>query len=169
MNTYGLTLDGIIARCVPGEGGCLIWQAQFGGNHYPYPIISRQRLESGKRGSVGVRRIAFSLATKKPIGKLYVYMRCADSRCLNPEHMVAKTRRNQNAGPRRKDHAAKAAEGRRRSSATKLDWDRARAIRARLNQGEQGQALALEYGVSKHLISRIKVGKAWVEPSPFRL
>ena len=167
MNTYGLTLDSILARCTPGEGDCLIWKSQFGGSRFPYPIISRNRLDSGKRGSVGVRRIAFFLAKGKSLVGLYVYMKCNDTRCLNPEHMVAKSRRNVNEGPRRKDHAARAAEGRRRSPATKLDWEKARAIRARLAEGKKGQDIALEFGVSKHMISRIKVGKAWAERSPF--
>lgn len=167
MNTYGLTLDSILARCTPGEGDCLIWTSQFGGNRHPYPIISRQRLDSGKRGSVGVRRIAFFLAKHKPLDGLYVYMKCGDARCVNPEHMVARSRRDVNKGPRRTDHAARAAEGRRRSKVNKLDWNKAREIRARLLAGERGQSLAAEYGVSKHLISRIKVGKAWAERNPF--
>ena len=170
MITYGITLDWIRDRCMESEGNCLIWTQQCKGGRFPYPVVHRNALASGKRGSTGVRRIAFFLGHGKDPGKLWIKMHCQDTRCLNPQHMILVHRSVYAKGkPRQADHAARAAEGRRKSPATKLNLEKAREIRRRLDAGELGYKLAAEFGVTKHMVSNIKRGKAWREPSPFRL
>jgi hypothetical protein len=46
----------------------------------------------------------------------------------------------------------------------KLDMAKAREIRS---SSETGRALAARFGVSAQLISLVRLGKSWAEPSPF--
>lgn len=45
----------------------------------------------------------------------------------------------------------------------KLDWQRVRAIRRRLDDGVNARAIAAEEGVSPRMIHKIKRNKAWKE------
>lgn len=88
---------------------------------------------------------------------LHVLHSCDNPPCVNPDHLRLGTNRD---NIRDKVERGRSSWVGRRS---KLTWDEVRDIRRRARYGNHA-ALALEFGVSRSLVSMIAEGKRWPEP-----
>jgi len=104
-----------------------------------------------------VHRLAFQDATGVEPGALCVLHRCDNPPCCNPAHLFLGTRGDNNrdcAAKRRNQFGS-------RHHAAKLTEAAVAQIRARWAAGEQGIALAADYGVTPQMISYIVRGENW--------
>lgn len=139
-------------------GDCLVWKLACNRQGYPSARVN------GK--VVNVRRYLWEAKAGRKLGaNQIVGSSCGNTRCL--AHIVAQTRGDVTAksyeqGKRshfseyRARHAALVARG-----LSKLDWEKARQIRAR--RGECTKALAEEFGVCKSTVVKVLAGICWVE------
>lgn len=139
-------------------GDCLLWN--LGCNRQGYPSA---RIE-GK--VVNVRRWLWEQKSGRKLGKGQVIRStCNTPRCLG--HLVAATRGELTARSYASGNRDRAREYVNRVNAyierglAKLDWDKARQIRARRDEGER--ALAKAFGVDKTTIRQLLAGKTWFE------
>lgn len=161
----------VYARCAVDHGDpdpCWIWTSSRNVNGYPLLAVFKA---DGSRTSVGARRAVWTAAVRKTLPTdRFLSMRCGDRACLNPAHMVPLTRGEYMAvrtGRRNADEVLRATLGRRRGRDVKLTLELARQVRARLQSGELGRAIAADLGVSRSLVSSIKTNRLWRESTPF--
>ena len=149
-----ITLDQIHARCAE-VGDCWIWQGATSNTGYPIIKVKGCNCQF-------VRRVVFRLDGHELQPRQPVITTCEDKLCVNPEHLRASTvsdvakaaaQRGAFSGLAR---AAKIAAFK-RSTAAKLDMEKAREIRV---SEESGPVLAARYGVNKSVINNIKRGVA---------
>jgi hypothetical protein len=94
---------------------------------------------------------------------------CGNPLCLNLEHMLPVTKRQQMAFASQRGLLARSIDRvahqqrLKRASQAKLDMDKAREIRRRRAAGESLLKLAAEFDVHHSLIDRIAKNKAWRE------
>ena len=148
------TVEDLLAR-TREDGDCLIWTGRL--NH-----------SSGhpKWKNFTVRRLLWALQHGPLKPSELITSTCGNPRCL--EHLAITSRaeiaRKTNADPRVKaiKRAKSSAVARKKA---KLSMEKAREIRS---SELTGKALAVVYGVSEDLISKVRHYKAWPEPtSPF--
>jgi hypothetical protein len=161
----------VYARCTVDHGDpdpCRIWTGSRNVNGYPLLSVLKP---DGGRTSVGARRTVWQADGRKPLPlDRFLSMRCGERACLNPAHMVPRTRVEylaHRSGRRNADEVLRATLGRRRGRDVKLSVDLARQVRARLHAGELGTSIAADLGVSRSLVSQIKANRLWRETSPF--
>jgi len=149
------TIESIKAKCEE-ENYCWIWQG-YTANKSPY--VSHD----GKMQAV--RKLIYMWSGKmiQPQFKYFVN-KCKNPLCVSPTHVVARTQKMQSSVMGKSvDHNAKSRiiklqRFARTRSNVKLDEQRARAI---FNDSRPCLAIALDYGVSKSLVAKVKSGKAW--------
>lgn len=162
------TLGEILQDCEE-VGGCLEWSGVYSTNGYPiYCIGALRRLH--------LRRVVFNMQRERTLlaplqGKegqrLRVIMTCGNRRCLNPEHMVARTEReiqrqaaalgSYSTTSRR---AAVTAGIRAKRKNLKCSMELAREIRA---STEPQWVLADKHKLSRSMVGRIQRGELWRE------
>jgi len=99
-------------------------------------------------------------------GALQVNHRCGNRRCCNPNHLYAGTQRqnwedsveHQTASPPPNFYGK---EVRNQFGHSSLDESKVREIRRRRENGERGNDLAREFGVSKHVVYNVYKRKNW--------
>lgn len=140
-------------------GECWIWQ-QHQGKGYPKATIG------GKTGLLVRRWVWEHVNGDFPPGKWHVISTCQDRLCCNPAHLKLTKPRNTckrywASGHRNMlSHARAARASIIAAGRTKLDFDKARAIR---EDKRPAAEVAVEYGVSKDMIYRIRQRKAWAD------
>ena len=75
---YPLFLSAVRAKSVVSEDGCWEWSGRRNGG-YPCATIA------GKR--VSVHRLVLEMAMGKPLGVMESHHKCANSVCVNPDHL----------------------------------------------------------------------------------
>lgn len=147
------TLERMLSMCRE-DGDCLIWTGSD--NAIGIPKI---RNTSG-------RRVMWELKHGDIPYGMKVSVTCGRPACL--EHLVLSTKSEITArAHQRPDTKARVAASNRRSARAargKITMEIARAIRA---SDETGLAIAARLGISNSLVSLVRQGKAWQEPSPF--
>lgn len=147
------TLDRVLLNCQE-DGDCLIWTG--GNNSIGIPKI---RNTSG-------RRVMWELKNGEIPPGMLVSTTCGHPACL--EHLALSTKSEIVTRSHERPHtkARVTASNRRaaRKSRAKITIDIARDIRA---SDETGLAIAARLGISNSLVSLVRRGKGWVEPSPF--
>lgn len=156
----------IHARCVVCPSCEQRWL--WAGNHASemwHAIVDHNRVR------YNVRKTVLAAATDRHLGeKQVVFTRCDSPACLNPDLLDVQSkgdvvrRQLANGLIHHAAHRTAINRGRREKRATKLDMDKARAIRA---SDASPQALAEEYGVSRQTIYRVRTHRDWRELTPF--
>jgi hypothetical protein len=152
-----LTRENMHSYCT-ACGDCLLWN--LGCNNVGYPIA---RLD-GK--TANVRRYLWEQKAGRKLGKgQVVRSTCGNPRCV--KHLASASRGeltalayangNRNAA---KEYVQRVNAHMKRGK-TVLDWDKAREIRARRDEGSE--ALATEFGVDKSTVKYLLAGKTWIE------
>jgi hypothetical protein len=162
-----MNLKRILSRCTE-DGGCLIWTGAFIRGRWPRMYV---RID-GKEVQISLRRVVWKLSGGRDLepGEV-VAMTCGCDACLKKKHMevidkAEVSRRNWAKPGAKLLRSARAAAG--QSARAKLDMERARAIRERLEAGYTQMDVAAEFLVSQALVSRVKRNAAWKEYSnPF--
>lgn len=75
---YPLFLSGIRERVVVSDAGCWEWQGRVKGG-YPYVGLADK--------TVSVHRIVLEMVLGAPLGVMESHHKCANSVCVNPEHL----------------------------------------------------------------------------------
>lgn len=157
MSEGAYLLERIVSYCHE-DGDCLVWDRYCNGR---MPVI---HVAGAPRP---VRRVVFEMALGAVKEGHEVIHTCKTPKCVAPEHLKQIT-----AGERRSMLAA-LRNGRgqvasqvrfMRENHGKLSMEKARAIRA---SEDSGVALAKRFNVTPQLISLVRTGKSWAEPSPF--
>lgn len=149
------TVASLHARC-DDEGDCWLWTGYMG-NGSPY--VSH----NGKM--VAVRKLMLELAGKKTRQTArYFATRCGNPECIRPDHIVARTEAEHMtaiAGRVRHRHPVRVSKlqmaGRSRAGC-KLNEAKAQAIR---DDPRSCREIALELGVSKALVAKVKRNECW--------
>lgn len=153
-----LTVEFLHARC-DEFGDCMLWK-QYHDRGNPKQSVAT---DTG-RTSVSVRRLAYELYHGVKLQPHQLVATCSNPLCIAKgclrltDKAEAARRGNAKAGVARRRSAASARTIRARMG--KIDMETARAIRA---SDEPGIAWAKRLGVSRGLISNVRVGKSWKE------
>ena len=140
---------------------CWEWMGSVGGPGYGNWYCDLQGFP--KQGAA--HRRAYALFFGHP-GKLQVNHKCGNRKCCNPDHLYAGTQKQNYEDMI--DHGTHIAPPVNRGNktnnqygGTKLDEEKVREIRLRKENGEAGRSLAIEYGVSEHVICKVWTRKNW--------
>ena len=150
-------LAALLANTTPGgpDGSCMEWQGRV--ESAGYGVIHEGRKK------VRVHRETLSLAKSLPEG-LFALHHCDNRRCINPEHLFAGTKADNN-----RDMTAKGRlvvfRGEDRTTA-KLTAEAVAYIHA---SSDSHKALGLRFGVDRNLIRKVRAGQAWAHCHPSRL
>lgn len=79
-------LAAIRAKCAVSDAGCWQWQG-----HIDTAGYALQQMHNRTR--VRVHRVALAAHLQAPLGEQVVHHRCANRRCVNPEHLQLTTHR----------------------------------------------------------------------------
>lgn len=156
------TLETIRGRCViDGETGCWKWSGAMnrdakGGR---VPIVWH-----GERARSAIR-VAYELGRGPVQPGAIVWRTCGCESCLNPAHLMAGTRAQWGAWRSETGRAAPTPQWRAQNHQNArargvLSLESARYIRT---SDKTGKALAVELGVSKTAVSRVRLGRTWNE------
>jgi hypothetical protein len=125
------------------------WNWPGGLDHYGYGQLGPRHLKTRK-----AHRWAYELFYGLDPGKMCVLHRCDNRACINPAHLFLGTQADNNKDASRKGRSARG-EG---NGQAKITADDAAAIRCA--DGTQRE-IALRFGVSQAVISRIKLRQIW--------
>lgn len=151
-----LTLDTLRYYCTC-DGDCLIWNQTINSSGYPTATLE------GKPGQSVRTYVYRNLLGKKLNHPMVVASRCGDKRCVNPDHLVRRTR----SDIQREVYASG-----RRNAATEylarfngygrhvLDWAKVHDIRSRPTH-QTHSSIAAELGVSRRCIQDVRMGRTW--------
>lgn len=159
-----ITPEWLLARCTE-DGDCWLWNHARGEAGCPK---YGTRVE-GEAVNVHLRRPVWQMANPgKSIGNRMVSPSCGNPTCLNPDHLVLRTKgqvlREMMARPDVRARRS-VASMRHRNRNAKLDMEKARYIRSSDKTLVQ---LGAELGVSLETVSRVRRGVAWQEgANPF--
>lgn len=112
-----------------------------------------------------VRRLVWQLVHGPVKSATWVGTSCGNPLCVNPDHLVARTRSKAFKGTAKTvvQRVSIASARRKNGKVT------AEAVREIRSSGESNVALAARFGVSHSYISKIRLGKSWMEyVSPFQ-
>lgn len=132
--------------------GCLLWTASVDRKGYGQFSIAAGR-------PAGAHRVAWTLAFGR-WPELCVLHRCDNPGCVEITHLFEGTIADNNADMDAKGRARRVPPRPERAGGVKLTWDAVREIRS---STESGPMLATRFGVSRHAISLIRLGKTWRE------
>lgn len=154
------TLDTVRNRCTE-EGECWLWDQSLNSCGYPQACID------GK--NTRVQRYIFAVLLGRRLQSRWVVTaKCRNKRCCAPDCLEAITRgellkRAYASGARNTDteYQRRQQQAIKQGWARKLDADKAREIRARVDEGIN--VLAAEYGVHRKTIVGVRSGRYWRE------
>jgi hypothetical protein len=151
------TLQFLLDKCHE-DADCLLWTGSLSkSSGHP------------KYNNKAVRRLVYALAKGCIPAGHYVTVTCDCPACLNPQHLRLTTKaeitaKAHNCPTVKAKKVISCAKASRKTA--KLTMEKAREIRASIKTCDE---LALEYGVNRTLISKVRLNKAWREnhASPF--
>ena len=148
-------LDRITGRCIEDEGGCWVWQGAFQA-YGKTPVMGWQ----GK--TIGVRRI-LAIAKGRKVHGLTATVKCGNHCCVNPDHtllikqgdLARRAVKESRFHQRVTYQVANTNAQRARSSITA-------EIAAQIREATgKHREIAERFGVSKTMVSKIKLGLQW--------
>lgn len=147
-----------IRRWCKDDADCQVWTGYCGKGEMPVMSV--------KGTPRTVRRMVHQLEVGPVRANAEVVSTCGTARCVAAEHLkqINKTQRRRESAAKRSAGASVRLLSANRVRQGKLDMEKARAIRA---SEESGPVLADRYGVSTALISLVRRGQSWAEPSPW--
>lgn len=151
-----VSMDRILGR-TRESGDCLEWAGYAIEGKFPQIRVDWK--------CYPVRRLVWQLVHGPAKPEQWIGCNCDNPLCVNPDHLVARTRSKALKGARRTvTHKQKIAKTRRAGS--KVTMEMVREIRT---SGERNIDLANRLGLTQSYVSRIRLGKAWVEyVTPFQ-
>jgi hypothetical protein len=163
-DSRALTLQDIKDRCVVDDfTDCWNWKGAIShGKHSRIWAVDYTR--GGKLAAQPGKRAVWHIINQRALPNGWrVYSNCANTLCLNPDHISAGStelwgRAVTRNGVHKNSVARKIAAKRRQGAHTTLDQFSQAEIRRR-SANETGLSLAREFGVSKSLVSRIIRGE----------
>lgn len=142
-NIPDVGMDRILGR-TREIGGCMEWAGYAVQGKFPQIRVEGKLYP--------VRRLVWLLTRGATRSDLWITNKCGNPLCVNPDHLVAHTRSKAMADAKRPpSHAAKIANGKRRSSA--LTMEIVREIRS---SDERNPVLAERFGISAGYVSHIR-------------
>ncbi|HYD75755.1 hypothetical protein [Ramlibacter sp.] len=159
--TDAAIIEWLQGKCVPGEGGCLIWTGAVG--HKGVPAVRNPF--TNKTGSA--RRLLMQAMGHRIQGKVCT-TKCCDPRCMAKDHVVAWSRQELQKRSSQKFRydvvrSAKLAEAARAKSS--LSMQLVRAMRA---SGMRAKEASEHFGVPFQTACRIISGRNWKDyDNPF--
>jgi hypothetical protein len=134
-----------------GPDDCWPWQRTLATKGYGVFVVDRVQYRAS--------RVALSLALGRDLtADEEACHRCDNPPCVNPLHLFAASKAENQHDKGRKGRAAR---GERNGGGGKLYDDDVRAIRRRIAAGETLAAIAADYEVSRALVGHIKHGRLW--------
>ena len=146
--------DRLKAKSMPVASGCVEWQGYT--NEHGYGMI-----RSGKKRELA-HRMSYQAAFGEIKDEMCILHRCDNRLCINPDHLFAGTRAENNADNTSKGRQAKGrGHGKQgeQSHFAKLSIADVDVIRS--SSGLTQKAMAARYGVSQPNISKIICQKTW--------
>jgi hypothetical protein len=139
-------------------GDCLLWTGYC--NNGIMPVINIDRKPTA------VRRAMWEATHGTVKDGHEVVHTCESRKCVAVEHLetITKGERRKRMALVRNTQQSASAVRIMRERFSKLTMEKAREIRA---SDEQGKVLAERYGVTPQLVSLVRTGKSWAEPSPW--
>lgn len=139
------------------DADCWIWQRYC--DPHQMPILSINHMP------MAVRRAVWIVKHGEVQDGFEIVHTCGRTRCVNPAHLesITMAERRKRLGEAARGRASVAMVKTHRAMG-KLDMEKAREIRS---SDETGQVLAAKFGVTPQLVSLVRRGKSWAEPSPF--
>jgi hypothetical protein len=144
------------------EGECWLWQQSVNSAGYPQASIG------GKTGQM-VRRHAVMLSGRSLSGyRTRVADTCGNRLCCNPDHLKLRTfsqivSDSYKNGARSGNEYLSRVVRIQRAGMTKIDWDKAREIRAELAGGKTVAQVSRERGLYPSTVRDIKFNRSWRE------
>lgn len=156
MNTLVDRFTRRMAAVAPTERGCLEWPGARQARGVGYGSIM---VTTGKTALT--HRVAYEVARGPIPDGLWVLHRCDNKACVNVEHLFLGTHQDNMADMASKGRARPA-----RFRGNDCPWSRISAadaaiIRHLAQSGANHRRLAVLYGVTHGMVSRIKLRKAW--------
>lgn len=88
---WGLLVWGLWSYSEVASNGCWEWQGRTSTGRYPYPIVRWH--QNGKRTQYQAHRLALMARLGADLGSQAAHHLCANSLCVNPDHLQAVTHR----------------------------------------------------------------------------
>lgn len=136
--------------------GCLEWPGYLDPRRGPMACIGKDGVPTS------VRRTIWQIK-RGPLGyQQTVRVDCENDRCVEYQHMYLGRREDKAIG-KSVTQLQRARIARAKQRTGKLDWEKVRAIRARIDAGATDGELAREYGVAKPTIADVRKHRSWRE------
>lgn len=141
---------------VSKTSGCWLWMA--GTNKKGY---GRIQLQNSKR-KILAHRLSWELEYGPIPEGLKVLHKCDNPSCVNPKHLFLGTDKDNaiDRDSKGRGNWDNADHGENHHCA-KLTYKKVSEIKQLLSQNERGKDIAMQFGVSKNTISKIKLGLTW--------
>jgi hypothetical protein len=143
---------------VKADTKCWEWQGSVNASGYGsfrVPQFGRVTLEA--------HRVSYLICNGDfpPDGQV-VRHTCDNPICVNPFHLEPGTKADNARDMVERGRCSTHDRSGEKNGAAKLSREQVDVIRARIARGETNMRIARDYGVTHAMISRIRVGKAWV-------
>jgi len=102
-------------------------------------------------------RFSYQFFCGEVAGGMYVCHKCDNPICVNPKHLFLGTHKENMLDRNQKNRQSKGS----KNGSSKLKENDILEIRKMLNSGSTGREIAKQFGISYHVISKIKHGRIW--------
>ncbi len=136
----------------PDLSKCWLWLGSRKGKKY-----GSFYMRIGGKLERNAHRIAYYLHYKVEPADLHVRHRCDNPPCCNPGHLLGGTNAENMADKIGKPSGVQGSN----HPLAKLDENKVRIIKSEISKGTQLKKLAVEFGVSPSLLTRISKDKSW--------
>lgn len=143
---------------------CWEWQgatkkrSESSGDH-PYGYFTLGM--NGRAKKMFAHRASYAVHNNQDPGKMFVCHKCDNPICINPDHLFLGTTTDNMRDMISKGRAANQSGSNNGNS--KLDWDMAIEVFRLLKLGKTNKSIAAKVGISHGMVSRMRVGKAWID------